>query len=35
MFLGSSMTDSDIENRKIDIMLRVIKEDGSIKTLYI
>ena len=33
MFLGSSMTDSDIENRKIDIMLRAIKEDGSTKTV--
>ena len=33
MFLGSSMTDSDIENRKIDIMLRIIKENGSTKTV--
>ena len=33
MFLGSFMTDSDIENRKIDIMLRAIKEDGSTKTV--
>ena len=33
MFLYSSMTDSDIEYRKIDIMLRAIKENGSTKTV--
>ena len=33
MFIGSSMSDSDIQNRKIKIMLRAAKENGSTKTV--
>ena len=33
MFIGSSMSDSDIQNRQIQIMLRTTKENGSTKTV--
>ena len=33
MFIGSSMSDSDIQNRQIQLMLRTTKENGSTKTV--
>ena len=33
MFIGSSMSDSDIQNRQIQLMLRATKENGSTKKL--